>query len=256
MASDIIEQMEDNEWSFCALWTEKFETGCARALVNDRLAGDYFFNRATVEGCKSAAAKEAERVAKTFWDREMDCHLYFRSERPPQMAMKKIDTMRVYKSYPVTQEQQSSGSKTIHIAQVTDQSNGRRIWAGVFCSSFGVPEWRDEVERITSEHFHKLVLLLAYKDDRPAGCAALYEKEKGGMNGLYCLGTLAGFRGAGIAKAILRHARSGAVSSGSTLFLQTLESEGLSRLYERSGFKIAYKKDIFLLPPKPTPASG
>jgi GNAT superfamily N-acetyltransferase len=251
--------MEDNEWSFCALWTEKFETGCARALVNKRLAGDYFFNRATVEGCKSAAAKEAEKIAKEFWDRRTDCYLYFRSERPPQTAtMKKIDTMRVYKSYSVAQEQQNrvgSGGRTIQVAQVTDQSKGRQIWTDVFCGSFGVPEWRDEVKRITNEHFHKLVLLLAYKDGRPAGCAALYEKEKGGMVGLYCLGTLAGFRGAGIAKAILRHARSRATSSGSILFLQTLESEGLSRLYEKSGFKIAYKKDIFLLlPPKPASA--
>jgi hypothetical protein len=72
--------MEENEWTFCSLWTKKRRIGCARALVNKKLAGDYFFNRAAVEGCSISI----EKVARIFWQAGMDCHLYFRSH--PQRA--------------------------------------------------------------------------------------------------------------------------------------------------------------------------
>lgn len=254
MASDI-EAMEDNEWSFCSLWTRKFRVGCARALVNEKLAGDYFFNRATVECCRPAP-HDAIEIAKIFWERGMDCYLYFLSNpESKELAarMKKIDRMRVFKSAAagngVMHEQSRTAVKVLQL-----QNKGElHVWVDVFCRSFGVPDWKEEVERMANVHFEELALLLAYRDGRPAGCAALY--KKGGVTGLYCLGTIASYRRAGIAKDILRHAQSAARRSGSTLFLQTLESEGLAGLYEKSGFKGAYAKQIFALS-KPGPAAG
>lgn len=255
MASDI-ETMEDNEWSFCSLWTEKFRIGCARALVNEKLAGDYFFNRATVEGCP-AAAYDTREIAKIFWGRGMDCYLYFLSNpESKELAamMKKIDNMRVFRSAVAAgnNETHDRSRAAVKVSQL--QNKGELpVWVDVFCRSFGVPEWKEEVERIAKVHFEKLALLLAHKDGRPAGCAALYKNR--GVTGLYCLGTLASFRHAGIAKSILRHAQLTARQSGSTLFLQTLESEGLAGLYEKSGFEVAYAKQIFALA-KPKQAEG
>ncbi|MGI0006127.1 MAG: hypothetical protein ACREAI_06895, partial [Nitrososphaera sp.] len=202
MASDI-EKMEDNEWSFCSLWTEELELGSARALVNEKLAGDYFFNRASV----AHYPVDAEEVGKIFWERGMDCHLYFHS---PPRALKVVDDMYVLRSA----ASGKSGSATSRI-----ERHDLPAWIDVFCGAFGVPEWKSEVERITNKNFEKLELVLSYKDGELAGCAALYAKNN--FTGLYCLGTIKKFRGLGIAQGILGYAQ-----ARPRLFLQTLDSEG------------------------------
>lgn len=218
--------MEDNEWSFCSLWTAKRKAGCAKALVNERLAGDYFFNRASVEGCP---AGEEKKIGRVFWEKGMDCYLYFRVA--PQ-SLRVVDTMHVLQS--------AGAGKGGNVVQV--ERSGIQTWVDIFCESFGVPDWKAEVKRIVTRHFAKLTLLTGYVDDMPAGCAALYKEN--GLTGLYCLGTLPRFRGKGVAKNILLHAQHMAKADSAPLFLQTLESYGLLDYYKKMGFKIAYQKTI------------
>ena len=215
--------MEANEWSFCEMWTEKFDLGSARALVNEKLEGDYFFNRASVENYPA----DAEKVGRIFWERGMDCHLYFHS---PPKDLQVIDTMHVLRS-----------TKTAKGGVSKIDRHELPTWIDVFCNAFEVPEWKGEVERIIGRNFEKLELLLSYKDGEPAGCAILYEMK--GFTGLYCLGTIRKFRGMGIAQGILAHAQ-----AKTGLFLQTLGSEGFLDLYIKSGFELAYSKKICLLP--------
>lgn len=224
MASDI-ERMEANEWAFCSLWTRKRRAVCARALLNEKLAGDYFFNRATVEGCDIPVHK----VAGIFWQAGMDCHLYFRSS--PPRSLRKVDTMYVLRSSEV-----ATPAGDVVVCRQADVP----VWIDVFVKSFSVPSWKDEVTNIITKNFNKLELLLAYHKDKPAGCAALYTKNK--ATGLYCLGTLPGFRSNGIATVILQNAK--ILAKPDFLFLQTLGSEGLLGLYKRSGFCVVYEKSI------------
>lgn len=219
--------MEDNEWSFCSLWTEKTKTRCGMALVNEKLQGDYFFNRATVEGCFPGAEKN---IAKTFWARGMDCYLYFQSTS----ALPVLDTMYVLTSI-------RAGKVKGDVRQVSKAD--LPAWIDVFCRSFGVPEWKDEVKRILAANFGKLELLLSYKDGAPAGCAALYKKS--GLTGLYCLGTVSSHRREGLARDMLSFAQQ--KTEGMLLFLQTLASEDLIGLYRKSGFAVSHTKQICVL---------
>jgi ribosomal protein S18 acetylase RimI-like enzyme len=217
--------MEENEWAFCSLWTRKKRVKCATALVNERLVGDYFFNRATVEGCDVSI----EKVARVFWQEGMDCHLYFRS-RPPR-GLHRADTMHVLKA-----SENAAPAGRVEVCRQPDIP----VWIDVFCRSFSVPWWKDEVARIITKNAGRLELLLAYHGGRPAGCAALYTKNK--VTGLYCLGTLPRFRSMGIATSILQGAK--ALAKSDFLFLQTLASENLLGLYKKAGFTTVYKKSI------------
>jgi hypothetical protein len=74
--------MEDNEWSFCSLWTKKIELLCGRALVNKKLQGDYFFNRAAVEGCTVGAELQVAKnsgqerwTAISIFTPQTSCHI-------------------------------------------------------------------------------------------------------------------------------------------------------------------------------------
>ena len=221
-----IESMEDNEWSFCSLWADKIGLPCGRALINEKLQDDYFFNRASIKDCSAGAEMQ---VAKKFWERGMDCCLYFQT---PSSRLPTLDTMQVLVSRRVKKNQGD-------VVQI-----GRRdlpAWIDVFCRSFRVLGWKGEVERIMGLNFEKLELLLSYKDAKPAGCAALYKKR--GLTGLYCLGTLSSHRGEGLARNILAFAQERA----DLLFLQTLESERLVGLYKKSGFVQSHTKQICVL---------
>jgi len=223
--------MEDNEWSFCSMWTERLRPVCGWALANGRLEGDYFFNRADVSGCPDPVAA-ARHIAKMFWRKGIDCHLYDRDGVLAGKGLAQIDTIHVL----------TTGKGGV-IGRTEVLRVGRSLlpaWIDVFCRSFAVPQWKKEVERVVSGNAEGLELLLAYRGSIPAGCAALYHKN--GVTGLYCLGTISHLRGRGVARSILRSV----MFKG--LLLQTLGSERLLPFYEKEGFVVAYTKQIYVLP--------
>ncbi len=266
--------MEENEWAFCSLWArETIEIkGCARALANPLLAGDYFFNRASVEGCNDGIVPY-EQVARAFWEMGIDCYLYFRSQPPPQ-GLCVADTMHVLRSE--KKRAKEEGEKIIRSVHDGNNNNYARVvecepakamtWVDIFCESFSVPEWKDEVARIViaanaGKKQQPLDLLLAYRNGAPAGCAALFtmmtEDNDGGDDdngygdgpiGLYCLGTVPAQRGRGVARSILDFSKALSEKRGLLLFLQTLESENLVGLYKSAGFVTAYTKSICAVP--------
>ena len=222
--------MENNEWSFCSLWTERLRPVCGCALTNGRLEGDYFFSRADVSGCPDPAAT-ARHIAKMFWRKGIDCYLYDRDGVLAGKGFAQIDTMHVL-----------TARKGGVIGRTEVLRVGRSLlpaWIDVFCRSFAVPQWKKEVERIVSGNAEGLELLLSYRGGIPAGCAALYHKN--GVTGLYCLGTISHLRGRGVARSVLRSV----MFKG--LFLQTLGSERLLPFYEKEGFVVAYSKQIYVL---------
>jgi hypothetical protein len=225
--------MEDNEWSFCSLWTEITRVGCADALINSKLEGDYFFNRSRVSGCHDPAVA-SKHIAKVFWQKGMNCYLYDREGLLEKEVFSQIDTMHVLtKSSPVIMTE--SGKTVVAGLQLLP------AWIDVFCKSFSVPEWKPEVESVMNASAGKMTLLLSYKEGTPAACAALYTKN--GVTGIYCLGTIQQQRGRGLAKSMLKYAS----MMSENIFLQTLDSEGLLPFYQKAGFKVAYAKKIYRL---------
>src|SRR5919202_1161708 len=225
--------MEGNEWSFCSMWTEDARLGCARALINNRLDGDYFFNRSTVSGCDDPYAAAKHVAAKIYWKRGFNCYLYDREGLLENQGFPQIDTMYVLRSATVG----TTSDRTV----ITADKSILSVWVEVFCRAFSVPEWMAEVERIMRANLSNLTLLLSFKGNMPAGCAALYFRN--GMTGLYCLGTIPQFRGTGLATSILKNA----ARISENLFLQTLSSENLLSFYQKAGFKAAYAKKIYIL---------
>ncbi len=224
--------MEDNEWSFCAMWADYARIGCAEALVNNKLEDDYFFNRSKVSGCRDPFAAAKQTAAEIFWCKGLDCYLYDREGLFEKERMPKIDTMYVLRSHTV-------GKKCSKIVLV-DKST-LPIWVDVFCKAFSVPMWIAEVERIINANLNRITLLLSFKEGMPAGCAALYSKN--GVVGLYCLGIIPKLRRRGFAMSILKHAE----SISENLFLQTLGSGNLLSLYRKAGFSVAYTKKIYII---------
>jgi GNAT superfamily N-acetyltransferase len=215
------------------MWAEHTRVGCADALVNSKLEGDYFFNRSRVSGCPDPVAA-SKQVAKIFWQKGMDCYLHDREELLEKKGFTQIDTMYVLvKSSAATPA--ASGKTVVVDLQLLP------VWIDVFCKAFSVPEWRHEVERIMDANAGKMTLLLSYKESASAGCAALYTKN--GMTGIYCLGTILQMRGRGLARRILQDA----AQMSENIFLQTLGSEGLLPFYQKAGFKVAYAKKIYRL---------
>jgi len=230
--------MENNEWSFCALWTRRVKVSrCAKVLINRLLGDDYFFNRADISSC-SDPAESAQQVARIFWREGLECYVYDLAGNLPEKNLLLADKMHV-----LTGEAVADVSEVDTSISKVDRSS-LSTWVHVFCESFSVPEWSAEVERIMSSNMAKLDLLLAYKDQSPAGCAAIFNHN--GATGLYCLGTIAQMRRRGTAEGILKSAMS--TSKTGPLFLQTLESEGLLPLYLKAGFRIAYTKKILKVP--------
>ena len=225
--------MEDNEWSFCSMWAEYFRVGCAEALFNSKLEGDYFFNRSKVSGCRDPAFA-SRRLAKLFWQKGIDCYLYDREGLLEKKEFKQIDTM--YVLVKSNRDTEVVSGKTV----VVDREL-LPIWIDVFCRAFYVPEWKPEVEKIITANAGKMTLLLSYKKKTPAGCAALYATN--GLTGMYCLGTIKEMRGMGLARQTLQNA----AQMFESIFLQTLATEELLPFYRKAGFKVAYAKKIYKL---------
>lgn len=214
------------------MWTERIKSGCAEALLNSKLEGDYFFNRASVHDCLDPI-EAAGQIAKMFWQNGLDCYLYDRDDKLAGKGFAQIDTMHVLRA--------SSASANGRTKVMRIDRQLLPVWIDLFCRSFAVSKWKGEVERIMNSSFDGLELLLSYCDGVPAGCAALYSKK--GVTGLYCLSTVSKLRRRGLANDML----AAAVGLSNNLFLQTLGSEGLLPFYQKAGFTLAYTKNIYVL---------
>jgi len=214
------------------MWTEQTRSGCVTALLNSKLEGDYFFNRASMSGCPDPTAAAAQ-IARVFWQKGLDCYLYDTDDSLAGKGLTQIDTMYVLKA---GRAGRASRTEVVRIGRPL-----LPVWIDVFCRSFAVPEWKREVERVVDANFESLELLLSYRDKTPAGCAALYSKN--GVTGLYCLGIISQMRRKGLANDILATA----ARRSNNLFLQTLGSEELLPFYQKAGFAVAYTKKIYVL---------
>ena len=85
-------------------------------------------------------------------------------------------------------------------------------------------------------------LLEARIEGRVAGVLAMFRTR--GVAGVYCLGTVSEFRGAGVATGLLAKAKEIAGVEGRHLILQSLASDGAGPFYSRRGFSALYTKKM------------
>ena len=244
-------RMEKNETGFCSFWTDHIRIhDCADLFVNDKLNGDYFFNRLNPFTYPFDTMEVIEEAVRVCMREGTDCYVHIHDKTNYESSLlhagfKLIDTLQILKAKSYKSEHENAKINVVRV-DLTSIPN----WVDTFCRSFDVLEWKPEVKKIIDLHFNKLILLLALIHVRTqpqvGGCAALYANH--GVMGLYCLGTISDYRGLGLAKKMVGFSLEIAQQQGvSPLFLHTFTNDGLFPFYKKLGFRIVYKKKVYAL---------
>lgn len=244
-----IEDIDDNESSFCSLWSRtRRKIDSVELFSNPHLGDDYFFNRLNIKTDCNDNIIDTLNFIKNNYSYDLKTyyiHLICNNENPvTKLNIPIFGTMKIL-SLDVNKYVMRS-SKHIEI-RVVDK-DCLNIWIDVFCRSFDSIQIKSEVTAIISKHCKKLTLLIAiyYIDGirHPAGCCLLFEKNE--RIGLYCLGTSYQFRKKGVARELISNAATMAKNKGyDSIILQTLTKERSEEFYKRLGFKTIYKKLLY-----------
>lgn len=242
-----IEYTDDNESSFCSLWSRIHKKiDCVELFSNPKLGDDYFFNRLNIKNsCKNV--DDILNYIKTNFNYNLNSyyiHMVCNNENSATVNKPKFGTMKIL-SLDVNKYVMHS-NKYIQI-DIVDR-NSLNLWIDVFCRSFDSLNIKDEVRTIISKQFKKVTLLVAHyylnKVKYPAGCCLSFEKNE--SIGLYCLGTTHDFRRKGVARELISDAVKMAKNNGyNTIIVQTLAKERYEEFYKRLGFRTIYKKMLY-----------
>ena len=243
-----IENINDNEASFCYLWSRTHQKiNCVELFSNDKLGDDYFFNRINVR-CPCNDLAEILKCIKNKHTVDIDTfyvHL-IRDANSFKLSLPKFGTMKVLgidvNDY-VTDDINEIEIKEVHKEDIEE-------WVDIFCNSFDSLDSKNEVASIITKHLNEFILLVAHyisnKRTQSAGCCLLFEKNN--IIGLYCLGTIQQFRKRGIARQLIANAIKTATDKGySTLVVQTLTEERYDEFYKELGFRTIYEKELLIL---------
>lgn len=238
----MIKDMEDNENSFVALWSEMVQLDCAVLYANSVMNDDQFFNRVTDIDMDCEFDIMLESAEREFAKRNARPFVYSLSNNKLKNALTERnyllrDFMHVLQ-FSNTQLQLPENVTIGHV-----DANNIDHWIDMFCEAFQTENWRDEIERIVTNALSKIQFFLAYYDAKPAGCVALFAKN--GLLGLYSLGTISNYRGRGIGAALIARAAEIAREKKLTLYLQTFRADGFLDFYVKRGFTEVYVKEIW-----------
>jgi GNAT superfamily N-acetyltransferase len=244
-----IEYINDNESSFCYLWSRAYQKiDCVELFSNDKLGDDYFFNRLNViypcnnvvEILNSIKGKRTSDINKYY------IHLICDTKNSINLSLPKFGTMKIL-GFDVD-NYETNTIKDIEIEEVDKHDLDE--WIDIFCNSFDSLSIKNEVTSIISKHYRKLALFVArYNLNQrmyPVGCCLLFEKNNN--IGLYCLGTIQHFRKKGVARQLIGNAIKIAKDNDyNTLVVQTLTEEKYDEFYKKLGFRTIYEKMLYSL---------
>ena len=175
-----IEYINDNESSFCYLWSRAYQKiDCVELFSNDKLGDDYFFNRLNIRyPCNDIA----EILNSIKGKRNSDINTYYihlicDTRNSFNLSLPKFGTMKILgfdvDNYII------NTIKNIEIEEV--DRNDLEEWIDIFCDSFDSLGIKTEVTSIISKHYRKLTLFVARYNlnhgTYPAGCCLLFEKN-------------------------------------------------------------------------------
>lgn len=249
-----IDTIDENESSFCSLWSRTHQKiDCAELFLNPKLGDDYFFNRLNIKNsCRNISnILNSIKSIHTNYHDSLYVHLICNNENCINFKFKipKFGTMKIF-GLDLNNKHSLESNNNIEIEiDVIDNKNHLYNWIDVFCRSFDSIHIEDEVTNIISKHYKKFTLLVAHhhyldKVKQFAGCCLLYEKKE--SVGLYCLGTIQQFRRKGVARELIANAVRIAKNNGHNLLIvQTLTKEGYEEFYKKLGFRTIYKKTLY-----------
>lgn len=122
-----------------------------------------------------------------------------------------------------------------------EHSNSKRFddFTAVWCASFGTPEWTlpavlSEPPKSDRASGIRNRLYVGYANGTPVACSAVTVTE--GVAGIFCVGTIKGFRGRGYGSAMTRAAIDGGRSIGAQAAYLAATKLGAG-VYKRIGFR-------------------
>ncbi|MFN2435338.1 MAG: GNAT family N-acetyltransferase [Nitrososphaeraceae archaeon] len=241
-----IDNLNENESSFCSLWSRTHQKiDSVELFLNPKLGDDYFFNRLNINNsCPNIIdILNSIKSSHTNYHDSLYLHLICNNENCVKFNIPKFGTMKIL-GLDVNRYVFESGDIDIDLIDRNHLYN----WIDVFCKSFDSAYIKDEVTNIISKHYQKLTLLVAHhnldKVKSFAGCCLLYEKKEN--IGLYCLGTIQHFRRKGVARELIASAVRIAKNNGHNLLIvQTLTKEGYEEFYKKLGFRTIYEKMLY-----------
>jgi GNAT superfamily N-acetyltransferase len=242
-----IEYINDNESSFCYLWSRAYQKiDCVELFSNDKLGDDYFFNRLNIRyPCNDIAEILNSIKGKSTSDiNTYYIHLICDTKNSFNLSLPKFGNMKIL-GFDVDNYVMNT-IKDIEIEEV--DKHDLEEWIDIFCNSFDSLGIKNEVTNIISKHYGKLTLFIARynlnQETYPAGCCLLFEKNNN--IGLYCLGTIQHFRKKGVARQLIENAIKIAKDNGHNLLIvQTLTKEGYEEFYKKLGFRTIYEKKLY-----------
>jgi GNAT superfamily N-acetyltransferase len=245
-----IDNIDDNESSFCSLWSRTHEKiDCVELFLNPKLGDDYFFNRLNIKNSYSCHnitdILDSIKSSLPSYHDSLYVHLICNNENCIKFSLPKFGTMKILG---LDLNKYALESESDHIEIDVIDKNHLYNWVDVFCRSFDSVHIKDEVTNIISKHYQKLTLLVAhYNLDQVkyfVGCCLLYEKKE--SIGLYCLGTIQHFRRKGVARELIARAVRIAKNNGHNLLIvQTLTKERYEEFYKKLGFRTIYEKMLY-----------
>ena len=243
-----IDNIDDNESSFCSLWSRTHQKmDCAELFLNPKLGDDYFFNRLNIKNSCSNISDILNSIksSHTNYHDNLYVHLISNNKNSIKFSIPKFGTMKILG---LDLNKHALECESDHIEIDIIDKNHLYNWIDVFCRSFDSVHIKDEVTNIISKHYQKLTLLVAHHNlDQVkyfVGCCLLYEKKE--SIGLYCLGTIQHFRRKGVARKLIASAVRIAKKKGHNLLIvQTLTKEGYEEFYKKLGFRTIYEKMLY-----------
>ena len=241
-----IDNLNENESSFCSLWSRTHQKiDSVELFLNPKLGDDYFFNRLNIKNsCPNITdILNSIKSSHTNYHDSLYLHLICSNENCVKFNIPKFGTMKIL-GLDVNRNVFESDDIDIDLIDRNHLCN----WIDVFCKSFDSTHIKDEVTNIISKHYQKLTLLVAHHNlDQVkyfAGCCLLYEKKE--SIGMYCLGTIQHFRRKGVARELIASAVRIAKNNGHNLLIvQTLTNEGYEEFYKKLGFRTIYEKMLY-----------
>lgn len=243
--------MEENEEEFFSLWCNSESRKDALVLWNRSFRGDPIFNHATRVVCNK---KEARSLVKQISNRLRaegvpPCFYVSPLTRPVEFGdllvsdgFHLLDQMRIMRF----RGGAGNADKGITVEKVNESSVS--AWAKIYMESFDIPpDWRDEVLKrysiiVSDPH---VALYSAIYRGQEVGCLALY--SKGGVGGVYCVGTVPRWRRRGVASALIGRAVADSELLGNEILcLQTFDRDRLEDFYVLNGFRTVFARSIYL----------
>ena len=256
----LFENMLANERSFDRLFCDVLKEQYFQVYYNQKFADDPVFNHFVLDNRLSGVADPES----TFEQLLSDCLL-------TSDKLKITASIFVDKYLPWTDEFEgiaidhgfriggrmnlltkpvvSISESVTHHAHV-DVTRDVDLWNRTFMRSYDIPEsWSDELLSRERNFLDdpRTVLLLAEEletHSKGDGCILLHTEPADWM-GVYCVGTVPESRRKGIANEMMRESESIAHSRGCRyLTLQTIESDGVTPMYQKLGYQIQFQRDI------------